>query len=119
MSESLTERLGIFEEGIEETPTVILTDEEAEKVAIDTLIVINHQGYCLWKCRNFRGEIIMLVDGPIPENAPEKYPIYWLDEFVLLKNKKVSEKTERLIHAAKKQARAELISVEKVKSSSQ
>ncbi len=99
-------------EKIDETMPLVLSQEEAEEVSINTLLNIQRQGYCLWKCSALNGDIIMVIDGPISENVVILYPVYTLEELDLLM--KLDDSTIRLVHLTKKLGGSELISVEEI-----
>ena len=100
------------------TTTTTLTQEEAEQVAIKTEILLEKQGWCLWKCATLKGAIILIVRGK-PPTHPEGYPVYTEAELEILCHDDIRESTLRLVHKAKEAGGAVVISVEQLKSNTQ
>ncbi len=84
---------------------------------------IVRQGWCLWKCRLFNNETILVIEDYDIFNKQLRlndrllgvigYPRYSLEELHILAT--AEESTAQLIHEAKKFFAARLISVEEVK----
>lgn len=90
-------------------PVEPLSLEEGELVADQTLELLSSQGYCLWKCRQLRGDVIMIVDQVIPLGAPAGYPVYTLAEVEKIDPLRIS--TLRLVYIAKVRGKAIVTSV--------
>jgi hypothetical protein len=97
------------------TAKSLLTREEAEQVALKTEVLLEQQGWCLWKCATLKGAIIMIVRGE-PPTHPEGYPIYTEAELAILCQDDIRESTLRLVYQAKKAAGAVVTSVERLES---
>jgi hypothetical protein len=78
-----------------------LTQEEAERVALKTEVLLERQGWCLWKCITLKGAIILIVRDPSLA-YPEGYPVYTEPEFEMLSQDGIRDSTLRLVHQAKK-----------------
>ena len=80
----------------------------AEETARRTRELLNSQGWCLWKCSALGGEVICVVQDELVEGIPEGYLVYTEAEIEELCRDGVSEATLRLVHEAKKLARAKV-----------
>ena len=91
-------------------PAVTLTYEEAEQVAADTLQHLADVGFCLWRCRTLKNQIIMIARPDCEVENKAGYPVYTLEELEMLDGS--DEQHLRFINQAKKFG-CTLISVER------
>jgi len=82
----------------------------ATEVAQRTRELLVTRGWCLWKCSVLGGEVIAVARDENVEGVPEGYTVYTEAELEELCQNGVSEATLRLVHEAKKQARARVVS---------
>jgi hypothetical protein len=108
--ESLTNKLDIFDEPIKEEPAPSMTQEEAEQVAADTLQHLADVGFCLWRCRALKNQIIMIARPDCEVENRSGYPVYTLKEIEMLDGS--GEQHLRFINHLKKLG-CTLISVER------
>ena len=95
---------------LEQPATVRLTEEEAEQVAEDTLKHLAEVGFCLWRCRALKNQIIMIARPDCEVENLSGYPVYTLEELEMLDGS--DEQHLRFINHAKKLG-CTLISVER------
>ena len=107
---SLLEQPATVEEKVPDLPAVTLTDEEAEQVAEDTLQHLADVGFCLWRCRALKNQIIMIARPDCEVENRAGYPVYTLEELEMLDGS--DEQHLRFINHAKKFG-CTLISVER------
>jgi hypothetical protein len=63
MTDSIAEKLKIFDDPIAETPILPMADGEAEATAAKSRPLLESQGYVLWKCQVLRGETIAIINN--------------------------------------------------------
>ncbi len=88
---------------------------QAEEVAQRTEQLLATRGWCLWQCETLDGDTVLIVDDfTEPEELLAGYPVYTISEIDILfgGDKPVSCNTLRLVHEAKKLARAKVTSNE-------
>lgn len=84
---------------------------QAQEVGRRTGEFLALRDWCLWKCEALDGDTILIADNFV-EDLPDGYPIYAISELEILfgGDKPVSRNTLKLIHGAKKLARAKVTS---------
>jgi hypothetical protein len=95
-----------------------LTQEEAERVALKTEVLLEKQGWCLWKCVTLKGAIILIVRDA-SSAYPEGYPVYTEPELEMLGQDGIRESTLRLVYQAKQNGGAVVISVDSLEINTQ
>ena len=110
MQASLLDQPASVEEKVPDLPAVTLSDKEAEQVAEDTLQHLADDGFCLWRCRALKNQIIMIVLSDCEVENRAGYPAYTLEELEMLDGS--DEQHFRFINQAKKFG-CTLISVER------
>lgn len=81
---------------------------QAEEVAWCTRELLATRGWCLWKCSTLGDEVIAVIREDLIEGVPQGYPVYTELELEELCQDNVNDATLRLIHEAKKLARAKV-----------
>jgi hypothetical protein len=84
--------------------------KQAQEVSKRTYETLNTQGWCLWKCRAFNEDVIVVVRDELVTDYPHGYPVYLEQELECLLE--ASDLALRLVHEAKKQAGAVVTGVE-------
>ena len=107
---SLLEQPVSVEEKVPDLPAVTLSEEEAEQVAKDTLQHLADVGFCLWRCRNLKNQLIIIARPDCEVENKAGYPVYTLEELEMLDGS--DEQHLRFINHAKKLG-CTLISVER------
>ena len=74
--------------------------------------LLNSRGWCLWRCSTLHDEVIVVVRDEHVQGVPNAYPVYTEAELNELCRDDVSEATLRMIHEAKKLAKAKVLSGE-------
>ena len=80
-----------------------MTEQDAVETVSRTLEIIKKDGFCLWACHQLGGAVICIVQDPGPR-YPRGYPVYTIDELLLLSNTNLW--TERMVLEAKRVAGA-------------
>ena len=82
------------------TSVVPLSGEEAEQVAEDTLQHLADVGFCLWRCRALKNQIVIIARPDYEVENRSGYPVYTLEELEMLDGS--DEQHLRFINHAKK-----------------
>ena len=95
-----------------------LTREEADRVALETEVLLEKQGWCLWECATLKRAVILIVRDA-SSAYPEGCPVYTELELEMLSQGGIRESTLRLVHQAKKAGGAVVISVDSLETNNQ
>jgi hypothetical protein len=82
---------------------VAMTEQDALETVSHTMEIIKENGFCLWTCHQLGGAVICIVKDP-GASYPRGYPLYTIDELLLLSNTNLW--TERMVLEAKRVAGA-------------
>jgi hypothetical protein len=73
------------------------------------MVILDKQGWCLWKCGALDNDIIVVCRDEDSGGYPKGYPVYMEEELEILGRYDVNHDSLRLVHEAKKLAGARLI----------